>query len=172
MQKHNIPLLGISGDSGSGKTTLLTQVVACLTALDVRVAVIKHTHHDVQTDKPGKDSWRMTHAGAKQVMVASSERWALLTETPQPPSLDYLAQQFDAQLVDVILVEGFKHEAIPKLLVHRQAFAKPLPTIDDYVVALVTDYEVNNSQLPRLDINHIEQVVQFIQHWYQQFQAD
>lgn len=166
-----VPLLAISGESGSGKTTLLEKVVEQLAQnYPVRVAVIKHTHHDVKIDKPGKDSWRMTQAGAKQVMIASRDRWAVMTETPQMPSLHYLAEQFDSQLVDLVLVEGFKHEAVPKLLVHRKEFIKPLPPIDEHVIGIVSDYQVElneeKSGCIQLDINEPQLVAEFVYQWW------
>ncbi|TCP94911.1 molybdopterin guanine dinucleotide biosynthesis accessory protein MobB [Cricetibacter osteomyelitidis] len=162
--KITIPMLGISGYSGSGKTTLLEKILPHLIARGVRVAVIKHTHHDVQTDKPGKDSWKMKEAGAAQVLVTCDQRWALMTETPQPATLDYLAQQFDPQLTDLILVEGFKQEPIAKILLHRQAMTKPLPELDEYTVAVATDYALATNKV-RLDINNIEQIAEFIMSW-------
>ncbi|MFY1027989.1 molybdopterin-guanine dinucleotide biosynthesis protein B [Actinobacillus seminis] len=161
-----IKLLGITGYSGSGKTTLLEKLLPLLSAKKLRVAVIKHSHHNAQVDKAGKDSWRMKEAGASQVIMACAERWALMTETPQAVSLPYLAQQFDPKLTDLILVEGFKDEPIPKILLHRQGMTKPLPEIDGNVVALVTDYEVE-STLPRLNINHPYAVAIFIYQWYE-----
>lgn len=161
-----IKLLGITGYSGSGKTTLLEKLLPLLSAKKLRVAVIKHSHHNAQVDKAGKDSWRMKEAGASQVIMACAERWALMTETPQAVSLPYLAQQFDPKLTDLILVEGFKDEPIPKILLHRQGMTKPLPEIDGNVLALVTDYEVE-STLPRLNINHPYAVAIFIYQWYE-----
>lgn len=161
-----IKLLGITGYSGSGKTTLLEKLLPLLSAQNLRVAVIKHSHHNAQVDKEGKDSWRMKEAGASQVIMACAKRWALMTETPQSVSLPYLAQQFDPTLTDLILVEGFKDEPIPKILLHRQKMTKPLPEIDGNVVALVTDYEVE-STLPRLNINHPDAVATFIYQWYE-----
>ena len=163
-----LPMLGITGYSGSGKTTLLEKLLPQLQQLGIRAAVIKHSHHDAQVDKPGKDSWRMKEAGASQVIMASDNRWALMTETPQQRiSLTYLAQQFDAQLADLILVEGFKHEPIEKILLHRQAMTKPLPDIDQHVVALATDYSLATNKT-KLDINDIGQIAQFVAAWLHQ----
>lgn len=162
------PFLGITGYSGSGKTTLLEQLIPQLTAKGLRVSVIKHSHHNAQIDKPGKDSWRMKDAGAAQVIMACDQRWALMTETPQPVSLAYLSAQFDPQLTDLILVEGFKQEPIAKILLHRQGMTKPLPEIDENVIALATDYPLKSS-VPLLDINHIAQIADFILHWRNQF---
>ncbi|PJG86157.1 molybdopterin-guanine dinucleotide biosynthesis protein MobB [Conservatibacter flavescens] len=164
-----IPMLGITGYSGSGKTTLLEKLLPHLAALGVRVAVIKHTHHDVQIDKPGKDTWRMKEAGASQVIMACEQRWALMTETSELADLSYLSQQFDPMLTDLVLVEGFKHEPIPKILLHRKAMTKPLPVLDEYVIALATDYDVDVEKV-RLNLNEISAIAHFIYHWVNQQQ--
>ena len=161
-----LPMLGITGYSGSGKTTLLEKLLPALQQRNLRPAVIKHSHHNVQIDKEGKDSWRMKEAGAAQVIMACDQRWALMTETQQSVSLPYLAQQFDRALTDFVLVEGFKQEPIEKILLHRQGMTKPLPALDDYVLAVATDYSLGCSK-PVLDINHIEQIADFIVAWYQ-----
>lgn len=161
-----IPILGITGYSGSGKTTLLEQLLPALADHQLRVSVIKHSHHHVNLDKPGKDSWRMTQAGAAQVMMVCDQRWALLNETPSPVSLDYLRHQFDPYLTDLVLVEGFKQEPIAKIMLHRQGMAKPLPELDENVIALATDYEIE-SPIPRLDLNNIEQIAKFIAEFVQ-----
>lgn len=160
-----IPLLGITGYSGSGKTTLLEQLLPKLQNLGLKVAVIKHTHHHVQLDKMGKDSWRMKEAGATQVMITCDQRWALMTETSSPAELIYLAKQFDPNVVDLILVEGFKQEPIAKILLHRQGLDKPLPELDQYVIALATDYPLTCTKV-RLDLNNISAIAEFIYQWF------
>ena len=162
-----LPMLGITGHSGSGKTTLLEKLLPALQQRNLRPAVIKHSHHNAQIDKEGKDSWRMKEAGAAQVIMACDQRWALMTETQQSVSLPYLAQQFDRALTDFVLVEGFKQEPIEKILLHRRDMTKPLPVIDEYVLAVATDYPLDCNK-PVLDINHIDQVAEFIVTWYQQ----
>ncbi|OOF81018.1 molybdopterin-guanine dinucleotide biosynthesis protein MobB [Rodentibacter caecimuris] len=159
-----IPLLGITGYSGSGKTTLLEKLIPELIAREIRVSVIKHSHHNAQVDKAGKDSWRMKEAGSAQVMMACDNRWAMMTETAAPVSLDYLAQQFDGALTDLILVEGFKQEPIPKILLHRQEMEKPLPEVDGCVLALATNYSLETDRT-LLDINQIPQIADFIETW-------
>ena len=165
---NQIPLFGITGYSGSGKTTLLEKLIPELIARHIRVSVIKHSHHNMQVDKEGKDSWRMKEVGSSQVILANDERWAIMTETPKPVSLDYLAQQFDHTLTDFVLVEGFKQEPIPKILLHRQEMAKPLPEIDEYVVAVATNYllEIDRTLL---DINRIPKIADFIENWLHHF---
>lgn len=128
------PILAIGAYSGAGKTTLLKQLIPLLKQRQVRVGLIKHTHHNVDVDIPGKDSYELRKAGADQTLVASVRRWALMTETPaqQPLDLRYLASRFDISKVDLILVEGFKHEPVSKiiflfrLVVHQWA-ASPVP---------------------------------------------
>ncbi|MGV6987398.1 molybdenum cofactor guanylyltransferase MobA [Testudinibacter sp. P80/BLE/0925] len=166
-----IPMLGISGYSGSGKTTLLEKLLPQLQQKGLRVAVIKHTHHDVTTDKAGKDSWRMTQAGATQVAVACDQRWAVMSENRDQSavSLSYLAQQLDSNRSDLVLVEGFKHEPLPKILLHRQGMTKPLPEMDSLVLALATDYPVQTAEhIAHLDLNDIAMIADFIYHWQQQ----
>lgn len=165
--QNSLPMLGITGYSGSGKTTLLEKLVPQLAGLGIRVAVIKHTHHDVDIDKPGKDSWRMKEAGASQVIMTCDRRWALMTETRQPVSLSYLADQFDSALTDLVLVEGFKQEPIAKILLHRKGMEKTLPELDEYVIATATDYPLVQS-LPDLNINDVPAVARFIQRWYEE----
>lgn len=162
MMNKQIPLLGITGYSGSGKTTLLEKLIPELIARGLRVSVIKHSHHNAQVDKEGKDSWRMKEAGSVQVIMACDKRWAMMTETPTPVSLHYLATQFDPTLTDLVLVEGFKQEPIPKILLHRQGISKPLPEIDENVLALATDYALE-TECPLLDINHISSIADFIE---------
>ncbi len=117
-----IPLLGIVAYSGTGKTTLLKQLIPWLRQRGIRTGLIKHTHHDIDVDTPGKDSFELRKAGADQTMVASNSRWALMTETPGHDefSLEYLATRFDSNNLDMILVEGFKHEDIDKIVLHRK----------------------------------------------------
>lgn len=165
-----LPILGITAYSGTGKTTLLKQVIPLLRQQHIRVGLIKHTHHNMDVDKPGKDSYELRKAGATQTLVASQQRWALMTETPELPELDldYLASRFDANLSDLILVEGFKHEPIPKIALYRDG---PNHTVDElldpYVIAIASDIALA-TPLPQLDINQPEQVAAFITKWLHQ----
>lgn len=117
-----IPLLAIAAWSGTGKTTLLKKLIPALCAHGIRPGLIKHTHHDMDVDKPGKDSYELRKAGAAQTLVASQQRWALMTETPGQEELDlaWLVSRMDASKLDMVLVEGFKHEAVAKILLFRQ----------------------------------------------------
>lgn len=163
-----IPLLAIAGWSGSGKTTLLKRLIPILRERGIRPGLIKHTHHNMDVDKPGKDSYELRKAGAAQTLVASSQRWALMTETPEEPELDlrYLVSQMDADLLDIVLVEGFKHEAVAKILLFRQGSGRKIEdlVVDEHVIALASDVALSTT-LPLLDLNNSEQLADFIQQW-------
>lgn len=164
-----LPVIGFVAYSGTGKTTLLEQVVAQLSARGIRLAVIKHAHHDFDIDQPGKDSYRLRHAGARQTLVASARRWALITEHElrEEPDLATLLAQIDREAVDLVLVEGFKHEHYPKLELRREALDKPrLYPQDRDIVAVITDCpEAIGGERPTLDINRPEEVVEFLLDW-------
>lgn len=138
-----IPLLAIAAWSGTGKTTLLKQLIPALCQRGMRPGLIKHTHHNMDVDKPGKDSYELRKAGAAQTLVASKQRWALMTETPEEEELDlaFLASRMDAPKLDLILVEGFKHEEIAKIVLFREdAGHKPEElVIDAHVIAVASD---------------------------------
>lgn len=163
-----IPLLAISAWSGSGKTTLLKALIPVLCARGVRPGIIKHTHHNMDVDKPGKDSYELRKAGAAQTLVASQQRWALMTETPEEPALDlaYLASRMDSSKLDIILVEGFKHEPTAKIVLFRRAAGHDIEELmlDEHVVAVASDIALNVS-VPTLDLNDVEAIADFILAW-------
>ncbi|AGO57628.1 molybdopterin-guanine dinucleotide biosynthesis adapter protein MobB [Serratia plymuthica 4Rx13] len=166
MNNPRPPLLGIAAYSGTGKTTLLKQLIPLLRQREIRVGLIKHTHHDMDVDTPGKDSYELRKAGADQTLVASDRRWALMTETPEqlPLDLHYLASRFDRDKVDVILVEGFKHEAVSKIILYREGIGRPLEDmLDKFVIAVASDRPVTGVKF--LDINQPEAIAEFIVEW-------
>lgn len=173
MNQKTLPLLGITAYSGTGKTTLLKKVIPLLRQRNVRVGLVKHTHHDMDVDKPGKDSYELRKAGASQTLVASQTRWALMTETTDNHDeldLRYLASRFDADSLDLILVEGFKHETIDKIALFRVEVGKPLKgLIDPYVVAIASN-QIIDTTVPQLDINNPEQIADYIVSWWQKSQ--
>ncbi|CAI1976356.1 molybdopterin-guanine dinucleotide biosynthesis protein MobB [Serratia plymuthica] len=166
MNNPHPPLLGIAAYSGTGKTTLLKQLIPLLRQREIRVGLIKHTHHDMDVDTPGKDSYELRKAGADQTLVASDRRWALMTETPEqlPLDLHYLASRFDRDKVDVILVEGFKHESVSKIILYREDIGRPLEDmLDKFVIAVASDRPVTGVKF--LDINQPEAIAEFIAEW-------
>ena len=118
-------VFGIAGWSGSGKTTLLEKLIPALIARGLKVSVIKHAHHGFDIDKPGKDSYRHREAGAAEVMLASGSRWALMHECRDEGEPQLSALIVRLAPCDLVLVEGFKQEPVPKLEVHRPANGKP-----------------------------------------------
>ncbi|STW45778.1 Molybdopterin-guanine dinucleotide biosynthesis protein MobB [Klebsiella variicola] len=162
------PLLAIAAWSGTGKTTLLKRLIPELCVRGLRPGLIKHTHHDMDVDKPGKDSYELRKAGAAQTIVASEQRWALMTETPETPELDltWLVSRMDASKLDLVLVEGFKHEAVPKILLFRQnsGYSVEELMIDEHTLAVASDVPIATS-LPQLDLNDVPQIATFIANW-------
>jgi molybdopterin-guanine dinucleotide biosynthesis adapter protein len=157
-------IIGLAGWSGSGKTTLVTSVIPVLRRRGLKVATVKHAHHDFDIDQPGKDSWRHRQAGASEVAVVSSRRWAIVHELgaePEPPLAEVLAKLSPA---DLVIVEGFKRHAHPKLEVYRAAVGKPLlyPD-DDCIVAIATDAPLPQAQLPVLRLDDVEAIADAMQ---------
>lgn len=169
-----IPLLAVAAWSGTGKTTLLKKLIPALCARGIRPGLIKHTHHDMDVDTPGKDSYELRKAGAAQTLVASSQRWALMTETPDETELDlnWLVSRMDATKLDLVLVEGFKHEPVPKILLWRADCGHDINelTIDKHAIAVASDVELALS-VPVLDLNDIEEVAEFVLQWLAQKKA-
>jgi molybdopterin-guanine dinucleotide biosynthesis protein B len=155
-------IIGLAGWSGSGKTTLITGVIPVLIRRGLKVATVKHAHHDFDTDQPGKDSWLHRQAGAREVMVASARRFALMHELREAPEplLDELIARMTP--VDLLLVEGFKTHAHPKLEVHRPSVGKPFLYPDDpHIVAIASDTALE-APLPVLDLADIGSIADLI----------
>ncbi len=166
-----LPVLGFCGFSGAGKTTLLTKLIPALKDQGIRASVIKHAHHAFDIDQPSKDSYKLRQAGSAQMLIASSQRWAMVTETPtmkREPDLKYLLTQIDSQLADIVLVEGFKHEAIPKIEVYRAALNRPLLAAEDPNIIAVASDTVLAIKQQQIDLNDIDAMVGFVEHWLTQ----
>ena len=168
--EHSIPVLGFAAFSGTGKTTLLEKLIPLLKARSIKVALIKHAHHDVDVDTPGKDTYRLRHAGANPVLLATRKRWALMVEEEDPqddPQLAMIITQLNPAIFDLILVEGFKHESIPKIELHREALEKPYLHPDDaMIIAMAHDGNTDNDlTLPQLDLNNPDEIAGFIENW-------
>lgn len=165
-QSH-LPVLGIVAYSGAGKTTLLTQVLPLLRENGLRVGLVKHAHHGFDPDVPGKDSYRLRKAGAVQTLVASRRRHALITELPEErePELEELLAELDPERLDLVLVEGFRGETIPKIEVHRPGLGQPplFPERPEIrAVACDAPPRTDPGPLPLLDLNRPEAVAEFI----------
>jgi molybdopterin-guanine dinucleotide biosynthesis adapter protein len=155
-------VFGIAGYSGSGKTTLMERLLPLFVMEGIKVSVVKHAHHNFDVDKPGKDSYRHREAGAGEILITSDKRWVLMHELrgEQEPTLDQLLAQFSP--CDLVLVEGFKNEPVPKLEVHRVANGKPpLYPQDKTVVAVASDEPVV-TRLPQFHIDDAEAIALFI----------
>ena len=172
-----VPLLGFAAYSGTGKTTLLEKLLPKLVQMGIRVAMIKHSHHDFEIDQVGKDSYRLRKAGAQQMLIASAYRSALITEKEgqHEPQLSELIQQIDTDAIDLILVEGFRHVAFPKIELHRPSLKKDLLFPEDKsIIAIACDHieaistKIESTQLRCLALNNIEMMAQFIQGYLEQ----
>ncbi|WP_190332161.1 bifunctional molybdopterin-guanine dinucleotide biosynthesis adaptor protein MobB/molybdopterin molybdotransferase MoeA [Vibrio sp. S17_S38] len=164
MNSFPIPILGFAAYSGTGKTTLLEALLPKLTEKGLRIGVFKHAHHDFDVDKPGKDSHRLRKAGAGQMLISSRNRHVLMTETPEKEAHFFdLLSHFDTSKLDFILVEGCKNLSFPKIELHREEVGKPwLHPHDDNIIAIASDSEKLNTQLPHVDINDLDAISSMI----------
>ena len=155
-------VVGIAGYSGSGKTTLIEKVIPLLVEEGLRVSLIKHAHHEFDVDQPGKDSYRHRHAGCTEVLVSSSRRWALVHELrgAQEPGFAELIERLSP--CDLVLIEGFKREHVPKLEVYRAVTGEPmLHTQDRDIVAVASDQRLD-TKLPQFDLNDVPAIADFV----------
>lgn len=154
-------LIGLAGWSGAGKTTLIAALIPALTRRGVRVSTIKHAHHDFDVDRPGKDSHVHRAAGAEEVLVASSRRFALMRElrgAPEP-SLEALLQRLAP--VDLVLVEGYKREPHAKLEVYRVETGKDLIHPRDATVAAIATDAPGPFPIPRFALDDVEAIAEW-----------
>lgn len=156
---RGIPVLGLSAYSGTGKTTLMERLIAALTAKGLRVGAVKHDGHDFDMDRPGKDTYRFTQAGAAVTAITSAGKTALLRQ--RGASLEELLGQV-GDGVDIILVEGWKDSGISRLGLCREATGKDFPSPPEDYVALVTDREDIKGAVPRFGLDDIEELTEFI----------
>ncbi|MFY0614115.1 MAG: molybdopterin-guanine dinucleotide biosynthesis protein B [Hyphomicrobiaceae bacterium] len=155
------PIIGIVGWKNSGKTTLAVRLVEELTRRGLRIATIKHAHHALRLDEEGTDSARHRAAGAAQVAVVSQKRWALMTEGPEPDFADVVAQ---LEPCDLIVVEGYKSQPIPKIEARRRG-SEPgagLAERDDRVVAIAADYAVEGAKVPVFKLDDVGAIADFV----------
>ncbi len=162
-----LPLIGLCAYSGTGKTTLMRQLIPLLKKHRLHIAVIKHAHHNFDIDHPGKDSYEFRRAGAEQVAVASNKRIAWIKEYRDQNNEPVLADALtilDSNLLDLVIVEGFKREAFPKIELHRSCLGKPLLYKNDKnIIALASDTALTETDTPPLlDLNKADEIAQFI----------
>ena len=168
MIDYPLPLLGFCAFSGTGKTTLLTQLLPLLRHEGVHVGMIKHAHHSFDIDHPGKDSYKLRKAGAEQMLVASRHRIALIIETGdlhEEPVLEDALAVLSPEKLDLVLVEGFKQAAIPKIELHRPSLGKPLLFPEDRnIIAIACDAPLALSKvtIKQLDLNQPQMIARFI----------
>lgn len=156
-------VIGIAGWSGAGKTTLLMKLIPRLGQRGLRVSTIKHAHHAFDLDHPGKDSHTHRLAGASEVLVSSATRWALIHELREAPELPLGALLTKLSPVDIVLVEGFKHENHPKLEVYRAILGKPLLHPEDpSIVALAADQPMAGLKLPVAMLDDIDRITDIV----------
>jgi molybdopterin-guanine dinucleotide biosynthesis protein B len=155
-------IFGFAGYSGSGKTTLIEKLIPLFTGRGLKVSLIKHAHHTFDVDQPGKDSFRHRHAGCSEVLVTSSRRWVLMHElrgAPEPPLAEHVKR---ISSCDLLLVEGFKRERIPKLEVYRAEVGEPLlHPHDSDIVAIASDRRLD-AALPQFDLNDHAAIADFM----------
>ncbi|HIF59654.1 MAG TPA: molybdopterin-guanine dinucleotide biosynthesis protein B [Rhodospirillales bacterium] len=156
-------IFGLAGWSGSGKTTLIVNLIPELVGRGLSVSTMKHAHHEFDIDQPGKDSYEHRQAGASEVIISASKRWALMHEVrnENEPSVEELISQMTP--VDLLLVEGFKWHAHPKMEIHRPAVGKPLlQNNDPEIIAVASDEKLTNLSVPVFDLNDIIGIADFI----------
>ena len=156
-------IIGIAGYKNSGKTTLVTDLIRELKLRDMRIATVKHAHHEFDIDHEGKDSYLHRAAGASQVIVASARRWAQITELTddQEPELSEHLERLDQP--DLVLIEGYKHGNHPKLEVRRAGLDQPpLAGAETKVVVIVSDTDLPNESLPVLKRDDVAAIADFV----------
>lgn len=155
-------VFGFAAWSGSGKTTVIENVIPLLAGQGLRVSVIKHAHHAFDVDQPGKDSFRQRKAGASEVLVSSGARWALMHELRGGPEPELPALLARLSPCDLVLVEGFKLQPIPKMEIHRNALgAAFLHPGDPNIVAVATDIRLD-TRLPQFGLDDYPGIVRFM----------
>jgi len=164
------PLLAVTGPSGAGKTTLLTALLPRLREAGLRVAAVKQARADFEVDRRGKDSWRLRKAGAAATIVASGRRWVMIVEEPEDggrPDLRRLLVQLRAERLDLVLLEGFPHEPIPRIDVRRHPVDAPAPAGEDvWLLAVATDRPAELvASVPVLDLDDASEIEGFVLGW-------
>jgi len=155
-------IFGFAGWSGSGKTTLVKAVIPALIARGLKISTIKHTHHNFDIDRPGKDSFEHRTAGAHEVVITGAQRWALLHENrgEPEPNIDQMLSHMSP--VDLVLIEGFKSYPHAKMEVHRPDIGKPLLCVDEPSIVAVASTTTLDVDIPQIDLDDVEAVANFV----------
>jgi molybdopterin-guanine dinucleotide biosynthesis protein B len=157
-----VRVFGFAGYSGSGKTTLIENVIPVLVGQGLRVSLVKHAHHAFDVDQPGKDSYRHRQAGASEVMLTSAKRWILMHENVDQPEPELPEQLRHMSPCDLVLVEGFKKQPMPKLEIHRKAHGTPFLFGDDpHIVGIATDEQLD-TELPQFRLDDYKALAAFV----------
>lgn len=164
MANRRTPIIGIAGWKKSGKTTLTVRLVEAFTRRGLKVATIKHAHHEFQVDDGETDSARHRRAGAAQVAVVSGKRWAIMTELQGAPEPNFEEIIASLDPADLVIVEGYKSAAIPKIEARRsvQLTKRPLAADDPLVIAIAADHEVKDAAVPVLRLDDVEGIADLI----------
>ena len=155
-------IYGVTGSKNCGKTGLMERLVAEVCARGLSVSTLKHAHHSTDVDQPGRDSYRHRHAGAREVLLASPHRWALIHElrdAPEPP-LEALLTKLSP--VDLVLIEGYKTAPHPKIEAHRAETGKPLLSPANASIRAVAADSAVETALPRFDLDDTAAITDFI----------
>jgi molybdopterin-guanine dinucleotide biosynthesis protein B len=156
---EQIPVIGFAAWSGTGKTTLIEKILRELKSQGYRVAVLKHDAHKFEIDREGKDSWRFTNAGADMMLISSGTKTAIVEQRPRSFE-ENLSMIHD---VDIILVEGYKQEAVPRIGISRKATGKGLPHPVETCAAVVTDDEsIASASVPVFGLEDTARITEFI----------
>lgn len=153
------PIFGVTGWKNAGKTTLVERLVAEFVRRGWTVSTVKHAHHDVDIDQPGRDSWRHRAAGAREVALVGGRRYAIMREGPEPALDAVLARLLPA---DLVLIEGYKREAHPKIEVRADPSAAPMAALDRSIVAIAADAPPAETHLPWFRRDDVGGIADFV----------
>jgi len=164
------PILSLVGYSNSGKTTLMEKLVSGLVAKGLRVATIKHSHHQPEMDTPGKDSWRHKQAGASTSLLVGPEKMLMVSDVDENLNPQLLANRLFTDY-DLVLVEGYASVPGPKIEVVRAERSQELRCNEDELIAVATDILDFKVDVPVLDLNHPDAVIEFVLHWMEEMKV-
>lgn len=167
MNPNTTPIVTFVGKSGTGKTTFLEKLIPVLKARGLRLAVLKHDAHHFEMDKPGKDTYRFTAAGADVVTISNAAQFAMIEQPPQELHLEDIIARLPQ--VDLVLTEGYKHSRYPKIEIHRAVLQRPLIAPPEQLLAVMTD-ETVDTPAPQLDLEDVEGCAELLVRYVREFQ--